>query len=272
MPANEDDGVFPLDAEALALFEAKGVLPGRVVPQSGRANAAKVRRILQLTRDLAGGSLEGLRILDVGCGEGVYAIEAAIHGADVLAVDGRTERMEAGAACALRHGLHGVRFQQGDARTLHAHLVGTFDVVYLLGILYHFDAPDVFEVLRGMRALCRRFVLIDTLVATAAEDVVEWEGQRYAGTHVREHEDDDAAEVRQARVLRSLDNARSFHLTLPALVRALEHTGWTSVLQCHAPAEPGKAADRVTLVATVGRPVRLATYPWSNAPHETGGA
>src|SRR4051794_16264762 len=102
MAMSDGDAVFPLDAEALALFDAKGVLPGRDIPQSGRGNAAKVRRIIQLTRDLAGGSLEGLRILDVGCGEGVYAMEAALHGADVLAVDGRTERMAAGAACAER--------------------------------------------------------------------------------------------------------------------------------------------------------------------------
>lgn len=271
MPTRRAEDVFPLDAEALALFDAKGVLPGRVVPQSGRANAAKVRRILQLTCDLSGGSLERVRILDVGCGEGVYAIEAAIHGADVLAIDGRTERMHAGAACAARHGLRNVRFEQRDARTLDADALGTFDVVYLLGILYHFDAPEVFEVLRRMRALCRGFMLVDTLVATAPDVTVEWNGARYEGARVREHQDQDSPDVRRGRILRSLDNACSFHPTLQALLRALEHAGWTGVLRCEVPAEPGKAADRITLVATAGRPVRLSTYPWSNPPARPGG-
>ncbi len=56
---------------------------------------------MQLIRDFAKAPFEQLRIFDFGCGEGVYALEAALRGADVVGFDGRTERMEAGAqACA----------------------------------------------------------------------------------------------------------------------------------------------------------------------------
>ena len=100
-----EERVHPLDPEALAVFAAKGREAGPGAPQTGPANGLKVRRVLQLTRDLAGRPLAGLRILDLGCGEGVYAIEAGVRGAEVLAVDARTERMGLGAACAARHGL-----------------------------------------------------------------------------------------------------------------------------------------------------------------------
>jgi 2-polyprenyl-3-methyl-5-hydroxy-6-metoxy-1,4-benzoquinol methylase len=71
-----DESVRELDAEALAQFARKGWEAG--------AGA------LQITRDLARRPLETLRILDLGCGEGVYAVEpgkaddrvtvAAVHG------------------------------------------------------------------------------------------------------------------------------------------------------------------------------------------------
>ena len=71
---------------------------------------------MQLTRDLAARPFPALRILDLGCGDGVYAIEAGLRGAEVLAVDARRQRMDLGAACAARHGLGTVRFVQDDVR------------------------------------------------------------------------------------------------------------------------------------------------------------
>ncbi len=257
-----------LDAAALALFAAKGEQPGVVVPQSGPANGLKVRRVVQLTRDLAGGALDGVRVLDLGCGEGVYAIEAALHGADVVALDARPDRMAQGAACAARHGIAGVRFAEADVRHAEVASLGTFRAVWLLGLLYHLDAPDVFDVLTRLRALCSGFLIVDTLVATKPSSVVEWRGARYEGARVREHGDDDPLEVRRARLLRSIDNTWSFRLTPDALARALHHAGFTAVLQAHVPFEPGKAADRVTLVALAGEPVSLATYPWVNGASE----
>ncbi|MEP7207613.1 MAG: class I SAM-dependent methyltransferase [Casimicrobiaceae bacterium] len=259
-----DEPSRPLDAQALALFAAKGNVPGMAVPQSGEANGLKVRRILQLTRDLVGGPLAGVRLLDLGCGEGVYAIEAALHGADVLAIDARDARMAAGAACAARHGLGNVRFVREDVRGVGLATHGSFRVIYLLGLLYHLDASDVFQVLAQLRRLCTGFLLVDTLVATHPATTVDWEGRSYEGERVREHADDDAPAVRAQRVLRSIDNAHAFRFTRPALLRVLRDVGFTTVLECHVPLEPGKADDRVTLAAFAGHPVSLATYPWVN--------
>ena len=107
-----EESVRILDAEALELFARKGSEAGTDAPQVGQGNGVKVRRIMQITRDLARRPFPELRILDLGCGEGVYAIEAGLRGAEVLALDVRTQRMEQGASCAARHSLANVRFVQ----------------------------------------------------------------------------------------------------------------------------------------------------------------
>ncbi|HEX5136510.1 MAG TPA: class I SAM-dependent methyltransferase [Planctomycetota bacterium] len=251
----------PLDAEALALFARKGREGGAQVPQAGEANGVKVRRVMQLIADLAPRPFAELRILDLGCGEGVYAIEAGLRGAQVLAVDARTERMDEGAACARRHGLSNVRFVQGDVRNV-SH--GAFDVVLLLGLLYHLDAEDALALLDRVHAMCTGLLVVDTLVSLAPDAEV----RGYRGERVREHEDADPPETRRARLLRSIDNTFAFRFTRESLVRALGDAGFTSVLECHAPLEPGKAGDRVTFAARRGEGVTIASYPWVNGASE----
>lgn len=258
------DPVPQLDEEALALFARKGLEAGPGAPQVGEANAVKVRRVLQLTADIARRPFSELRILDLGCGEGVYAIEAGLRGAQVLALDARGERMCHGIACAERHGLANVVFRLEDVRGVSRATHGDFDVVYCLGLLYHLEAADALALLASICGLCRLLLVVDTLIAL--EPDAEAEG--YEGRWVREHGDDDSARVRRGRLLRSIDNTFAFHFTRASLVRALHDAGFTSVLECHAPPEPGKHADRITLAAVCGEPVTIATYPWLNGLSE----
>lgn len=253
-----------LDPEALELFARKGREGGPVIPQAGPANGVKVRRIMQMTRDLSPQPFGALRILDLGCGEGVYAIEAGLRGAEVVAVDARSQRMDEGRACAERHGLANVRFLQQDVRRLTREALGQFDVVYFLGLLYHLDQDELFPVLENVHAMCRRLLLIDTLIGLETPDAFEWAGERYRGQRCREHGDDDPPEVRRGRLLRSVDSTFAFRLSRESLIAALHRVGFTSVYECHLPFEPGKAADRITLAACKGSPVRLSTYPWVN--------
>jgi SAM-dependent methyltransferase len=257
-----------LDAEALELFARKGLEAGAGAPQVGEANAVKVRRVMQLTQDLAGRPFDELRILDLGCGEGVYAIEAALRGATVLALDARTERMELGAACASRHGLGTVTFRQEDARRVSRETHGDFDVVFCLGLLYHLDMPDVVHLLERMQELATRLAVIDTLVSAGGGAAVTYRGRTYEGERCREHGDDDPPEVRRSRLLRSIDSTFAFRFTRGSLVRALHDVGFGSVYECVGPPEPGKTADRITLVALEGERVSIATYPWVNGKSE----
>ena len=250
-----------LDGEALALFARKGLEAGPGAPQVGLGNAAKVRRVMQLTDDLAAKPFDALRILDLGCGEGVYAIEAALRGAEVLALDARTERMDEGAAVAARHGLDGVTFRQEDVRRVSRASHGEFDAVWCLGLLYHLEAAEAVALLERVYELCTGLLVIDTLISLDGGEEVTCAGRTYEGEHVREHEDGDTEAVRRGRVLRSIDNTFAFRFTRASLVRAVGDAGFTSVLECHAPPEPEKARDRITLAALRGEPVRVATYP-----------
>jgi SAM-dependent methyltransferase len=250
-----------LDEAALALFARKGLEAGSDAPQVGEGNGVKVRRVMQLTDDLGPAPFDRLRILDLGCGEGVYAIEAALRGAEVLALDARTQRMDEGAACAARHGLGNVTFSRQDVRRVSRGSHGEFDVVWCLGLLYHLDAPDLFSLLEEIYEMCTGLLVVDTLVSVSGDSEVTHRGRRYEGERVREHEDGDSDEVRLGRVLRSVDNTFAFRLTRASLVRSLHDAGFSSVLECHAPPEPLKAADRITLAALRGEPVRIATYP-----------
>jgi len=263
-----EERVRRLDADALELFARKGTEGGPNVPQAGLMNGVKVRRIMQITRDLTAKPFTKLRILDLGCGEGVYAIEAGLRGAEIVALDARTQRMAQGAACAERHGLKSVKFVHEDVRRVKRETFGLFEVVYLLGLLYHLDAPDVFNVLENIYGLCTGLLVVDTLISLTTECQVGWRDQTYGGCRSREHNDADTEEVRRSRVLKSIDNPFSFRFTRESLLRVLHDAGFTSVYECHVPFEPGKASDRITLAALKGVPVLLSTYPWVNHKSE----
>jgi SAM-dependent methyltransferase len=256
-----------LDELTLEVFARKGQDGPAGTRQVGLANAVKVRRVLQLVRDLRRAD-RPLRVLDLACGEGVYAIETALRGDSVWALDGRTERMNQGAEAAARLALSDVHFEQADIRRVNRQAHGEFDVIYLLGILYHLDAPDVFDLLEQLREMCRGLLVIDTQVALIGEASVAHRGHSYAGTRIREHEDADTPEIRRARVLASLDNTFSFVFTRESLVRVLNDVGFTSVLECLAPLEASKPHNRVTFVAAAGTPIQLSSYPWINGKSE----
>lgn len=263
-----EENVRKLDTDALDLFARKGTEGGPNIPQSGLMNGVKVRRIMQITRDLTTQPFTKLRILDLGCGEGVYAIEAGLRGAEIVALDARTQRMAQGVACAERHGLDSIKFIQEDVRRVNRETFGLFEVVYLLGLLYHLDTSNVFTVLENIYGLCTRLLVVDTLISLTKECQVEWRGQTYQGRRYREHDAGDTDEVRRSRVLKSIDNTFSFRFTRESLLRVFHDIGFTSVYECHVPFEPGKPADRITLVALTGVPVLLSAYPWVNHKSE----
>src|SRR5262252_7065783 len=57
----------------------------------------------------------GLRVLDLGCGDGTTALPTARRGADVLGVDIARNLVDAGNRRAQEQGLRNLRFQEGDA-------------------------------------------------------------------------------------------------------------------------------------------------------------
>ncbi|HXI67762.1 MAG TPA: class I SAM-dependent methyltransferase, partial [Steroidobacteraceae bacterium] len=86
----------------------------------------------------------GLKVLDLGCGDGTTAVPAARLGADVLGVDIARNLVEAGTRRAQQEGLGNLRFQEGDATELAGLQDKTFDlVVSIFGAMF---APKPFDV------------------------------------------------------------------------------------------------------------------------------
>jgi SAM-dependent methyltransferase len=99
------------------------------------------------------GISKGLRVLDLGCGDGTTALPAAKLGADVLGVDIARNLVEAGNERAQKEGLTNLRFQEGDATELAGLQDKTFDlVVSIFGAMF---APKPFDVAKQMVRVTR---------------------------------------------------------------------------------------------------------------------
>jgi ubiquinone/menaquinone biosynthesis C-methylase UbiE len=99
------------------------------------------------------GITRGLKVLDLGCGDGTTALPAARLGAEVLGVDIARNLVEAGNRRAQGEGLTNCRFQQGDATHLKDLADRSFDlVVSIFGAMF---APRPFDVAREMVRVTR---------------------------------------------------------------------------------------------------------------------
>jgi SAM-dependent methyltransferase len=96
---------------------------------------------------------KGLKVLDLGCGDGTTALPAAERGADVLGVDIARNLVEAGNRRARDKGLGNIRFQQGDGTDLAGLPDRSFDlVVSIFGVMF---APKPFDAAREMVRVTR---------------------------------------------------------------------------------------------------------------------
>ena len=108
------------------------------------------------------GITKGLKILDLGCGDGTTALPEAKLGADVLGVDIASNLVEAGNKRVKEQGLTNLKFQEGDASNLHELNDHTFDlVVSIFGAMF---APKPFDVAKEMVRVTRpggRIVMVN---------------------------------------------------------------------------------------------------------------
>jgi SAM-dependent methyltransferase len=99
------------------------------------------------------GITKGMKVLDLGCGDGTTAIPEAKLGADVLGVDISRPLVAAGNRRAKEAVLANCRFQEGDACDLRDLEDRSFDlVVSIFGAMF---APKPFEVAKAMVRVTR---------------------------------------------------------------------------------------------------------------------
>ncbi len=117
---------------------------GRIAASMRESGEALVKSI---------GVTPGLKVLDLGCGDGTTALPAAKLGADVLGVDIAANLVEAGNRRAREQGLSNCKFQEGDASNLSELKDDAFDlVVSIFGAMF---APRPFDVAKEMARVTR---------------------------------------------------------------------------------------------------------------------
>jgi ubiquinone/menaquinone biosynthesis C-methylase UbiE len=99
------------------------------------------------------GITKGLKVLDLGCGDGTTALPEAKLGAEVLGVDIARNLVETGNKRAAEQGLANLKFQEGDASNLEQLPDKAFDlVVSVFGAMF---APRPFDVAKEMVRVTR---------------------------------------------------------------------------------------------------------------------
>jgi 2-polyprenyl-3-methyl-5-hydroxy-6-metoxy-1,4-benzoquinol methylase len=238
----------------------------------------KLRRVRQLVSDLVPRPESELRVLDLGALEGLYGIELALSGAEVVFIEGRHAAAERIRFASAALSLDRVSVHTQDVQQLSIAEHGEFDVVLCLGLLYHLGADEVLALLQRIHSVCRGVLVLDTHIAleddelasfpddafwidprVALSDIrtVDVDGRTYRGRDYREHQPEASHEDRLHASWASLSRDTSFWPTKPSLLNALVASGFTTVLECTVPPLIGLPPDRVTLVAVPGDPVRL---------------
>src|SRR5215831_11645830 len=99
------------------------------------------------------GITKGMKVLDLGCGDGTTAVPEAKLGADVKGIDIARNLVEAGSKRAQEHGLTNIKFHEGDASNLEELPDKSFDlVVTMFGAMF---APKPFDVAKEMVRVTR---------------------------------------------------------------------------------------------------------------------
>jgi SAM-dependent methyltransferase len=220
----------------------------------------KAKRFVQIVSDVIGKPFPDLRLLDLACGEGLYAVEFARQGAHVTGIEGREANIAKAGFSKAALNLDNLQLVKGDVREISSETSGKFDVVLCAGILYHLDAPDLFPFAETIAGMTTRLLLVDTHIATSSQLSFEWKGNTYWGDPFVEHPANSTPEERLADNLASLDNLRSFWLTRASLYNLLLDVGFTSVFECHVPVTYD-TQDRITLIAIKGARPTVESIP-----------
>lgn len=223
-----------------------GIVPIAEMPPS---ELAKLRRITQIVQDTLTVPLDQARILDLACLEGMYAFEFAQRGAQAVGIEGRRANIEKARFAKAAWQLDRLTLLQDDVRNLSRLRHGSFDAVLCLGILYHISAEHLSDFVLRIAEVCRHVAIFDTHISLTGHEQVKLNGQTYTGHTFREFNPGTSAEDREKASWSSLDNETSFWPDRESLISLIRAAGFTSVYECHAPEEPEKPADRVTIVA-----------------------
>jgi len=125
-----------------------------------------------------GGTLAGRNAIDIACHQGWFSTKLVEWRADdVLAVDARAEHVADTTLIRDTLGLSQLRVMQSDVHALEPDKLGRFDLVLLLGLIYHLENP--IGALRQAHALTRRACVVETQVVPGLSGMVDYGSYRF---------------------------------------------------------------------------------------------
>jgi hypothetical protein len=125
-----------------------------------------------------GGTLAGRNAVDIACHQGWFSTKLVEWRADdVLAVDARAEHVADTTLIRDTLGLSQLRVMQSDVHALEPDKLGRFDLVLLLGLIYHLENP--IGALRQAHALTRRACVVETQVVPGLSGMVDYGSYRF---------------------------------------------------------------------------------------------
>ena len=149
-----------MDFETLKLIENEAERTAatyEIFNEDSRLNRSQAARVEFITtsRAIEDALFPGVRILDIGAGAGEYSLYFAQQGYDVTAIELSPANIAAFQKKISQE--HPVRLLQGNALDLSAFADGSFDVVLLMGPLYHLkEAADRDRAISEAKRVCTK--------------------------------------------------------------------------------------------------------------------
>jgi tRNA (mo5U34)-methyltransferase len=132
---NVDDRIRKVIRSAPNWYHRIELAPGVFTP--GANDSGKFLALLELPHDLS-----GKRVLDLGTRDGYFAFEAERRGAaEIIAID-YVDKSATGFAAVADYFGSSVRYIRENIWNLDPAVIGTFDIVLFLGLLYHLRNPS----------------------------------------------------------------------------------------------------------------------------------
>ena len=192
----------------------------------------KTRRCVRIAQDFFGSDLSGVRVLDLGAGEGGLSLEFAAQGARVVCVEGRRMNIAKAEFSASALGLK-IDFRCHDVRQLCE--TEHYDLILCFGLLYHLDARSAVRLVETIGRMTERLLVLDTHFSLEGPEVVDLDGRAYRGHSIPEHPAGTPAEAKVGQAWASLDNETSFWLSKPSLLNLMARAGFSTVYEVSSP-------------------------------------
>ncbi len=231
----------PWTSHNIALTDSITTMPGQ--PDFMKTDT-RLKALLRVLAFFYRGRLANLRVADLGCLEGGFALALAQRGMNVVGIEARKKNLEKARLLKQHFDLPNLEFVEGDVKNFTRDNFGDFDVVLALGILYHLDQPAAW--LRQIAGATGSVLIVDSHYAPDDEASLALIDQRIAQLSALERIEDGPATYegrwffeygadaeREDQLWASYSNRKSFWLTKESLLRAVSSAGFDLVFEQH---------------------------------------